>query len=244
MDAYTIYEVTRRTDSEYPTFAGLQIQEEEILKQVEVEADHSDCEIFYCETCKQTSSYEDAESGEFDMDNVEIKDWGFACPYDGIHAHATCPCGECEMCAGPHNAEHRTDSADVIRVKVPGCGSQFEQAMNSRNEVIEYREVERNWFTAYDYENLSETPSINEDGGKWLQLYADYSSDPRGSYKPATLDELDALLDQIAHATSRNIIVDDSDFEGTKWAFAKASEGRNVYLAVDEDGYYFAVEVA
>jgi hypothetical protein len=151
-DAYTVYEVTRRTDSEYPTFAGLQIEDEKIIEQIEVDADHS-----YC---------------------------------------------------------------DVIRVKVPGCGVTFEQAMNGRDEVTDYREVERNWFTAYDYENLSETPLVSE-GGHWLQLWADYASDPRGSYKPATVNEIEALLDQIAAETF--MPPNDDDFEGARWALGLAN---------------------
>ena len=32
MEAYTVYEITRVSDSQYPSFAGLQIEDEEITE--------------------------------------------------------------------------------------------------------------------------------------------------------------------------------------------------------------------
>lgn len=237
MEAYTIYEVTRRSDSEYPSFAGLQIEDEEIIEQVEVEADHSGCEVFYCENCNLTYSLSE-------IDAVQTKDWGFSCRYHGIHSHIKCLECETVLCDGGHRAEHRTDSADVIRVKVPGCGADFEQQMNARDEVVKYIEIERNWLKAYDYENLSETPIVNDER-RWLQLAANY-----GPSWPQFIEVEERELKDIKNAICSVIPEDEGarwanqdDILAVGWAHDQVREGRRVYVASDEDGYYFAAEV-
>lgn len=245
MNAYTVYEVTRRTESQSPTFAGYQIEDEEIIEQVEVDADHSDCEVFYCERHAATFAMSD--------DRLEIqKDAA-----DDLYAY----CPECEeeyegtefnpdkMYATEHFEAHATDSADVIRVKVPGCGAQFEQTLNAADEVVEFKEVERNWFKAYDYENLSETPIIKRDG-RWLRLYCDYSAVPSqdDAFSLQSFEEIKKIQGELAETAKTGIgFIDqanETDFEATFWAMARISEeGGSIYMASDEDGLYFAVEV-
>lgn len=248
MEAYTVYEVTRRSDSEYPTFAALQIEEEEVIEQVEVDADHSDCEVFYCETCKAAFGYNEIET--FIVEQFE---------HHG-HRHGLCPLTENhvendegrdfrELCPEGHEERHQYDSADVIRVKIPGCGAQFEQALNGRDEVVEYKEVERNWFNAYVYDELSKTPIVNRDG-RWLQLFCVYSALPREApFEPMALEELGAIISKVAGgyvdgSTEWGRQAQDTDEAGARWAARRCELGAFVFAAQDEDGYYFAVEVS
>lgn len=230
MEAYTVYEVVRRVTSENPTFVGYQFEDEEIVNQVEVDADHSDCERFYCRFCCATYSYAALDSLCADSIAMPTRDWGLECAYDGVHTHGQCPDCQAMLCDGPHRAEHRTDYADVIRVKVPDCGAQFELTLNSAAEVVEFKEVERNWFKAYDYENLSETPIINRDG-RWLKMLADYYARPDfvrmpEMVNPPKLEELEQEDDVIA---ARSFVLSRGE--------------ENLWVARDEDGFYFAIEV-